>query len=78
MTKEPKMGDRMFELMKADKKLMEEKYNLMVAGWCADEGPDTKKGKWLMAKEFSWMIILVGPPDQSFRGRSVGSQTQID
>jgi len=26
------MGDRMFELMKADKKLMEEKYNLMVAG----------------------------------------------
>ncbi|KIM73621.1 hypothetical protein PILCRDRAFT_80982, partial [Piloderma croceum F 1598] len=59
MTKEPKTGDGMFELMKADKKLMEEKYNLTVAGWCADEGPDTKKGKRLMAEEFLWMIILV-------------------
>jgi hypothetical protein len=59
MTKEPKTGDRMFELMKADKKLMEEKYGITVAGWCADEGPDTKKGKRLMAKEFLWMIMLV-------------------
>jgi hypothetical protein len=59
MTKEPKTGDRMFELMKADKKLMEEKYNITVAGWCADEGPDTKKGKRLMAESFAWMIIVV-------------------
>ena len=59
MTKEPKTGDRMFELMKSDKKLMEEKYCITVGGWCADEGPDTKKGKRLMAEEFSWMIILV-------------------
>jgi hypothetical protein len=59
MTKEPKTGDRMFKLMKEDKKLMEEKYNITVAGWCADEGPDTKKGKWHMAETFIWMIILV-------------------
>ena len=59
MTKEPKMSDRMFELMKEDKKLMEEKYNITVAGWCTDEGPDTKKGKWCMAETFIWMIILV-------------------
>jgi hypothetical protein len=59
MTKELKTGDRMFELMKADKKLMEEKYDLTVAGWCADAGPDTKKGKQLMTEAFLWMIILV-------------------
>jgi hypothetical protein len=59
MTKEPKTGDRMFELMKSDKKLMEEKYNITVGGWCADEGPDTKKGKRLMGERFLWMIILV-------------------
>jgi hypothetical protein len=59
MMKEPKTGDRMFELMKDDKKLMEEKYNITIAGWCADEGPDTKKGKRLMTENFAWMIILV-------------------
>jgi hypothetical protein len=52
MTKEPKTGDRMFELMKSDKKLMEEKYNITVGGWCADQGPDTKKGKRLMDETF--------------------------
>jgi len=59
MTKEPKTGDRMFVLMKADKKLMEEKYNLTVAGWCGRRRTGHKKGKRLMAEEFSWMIILV-------------------
>jgi len=59
MTKEPKTGDRMFELMKADKTLMEEKYKITVGGWCADEGPDTKKGKRLMSEAFCWMIIIV-------------------
>jgi hypothetical protein len=59
MTKEPKTGDRMFELMKADKKLMEEKYNITVAEWCVDEGPDMKKGKQLMAESFTWMIKVV-------------------
>src|ERR1700674_1115017 len=58
MTKELKTGDRMFELMKSDKKLMEEKYNITVGGWCADQGPDTKKGKRLMGETFLWMIIL--------------------
>jgi hypothetical protein len=58
MTKEPKTGDRMFELMKSDKKLMEEKYSITVGGWCADQGPDTKKGKRLMGETFLWMIIL--------------------
>jgi hypothetical protein len=59
MTKEPKTGDRMFELMKEDKKLMEEKYNIPVAGWCMDKGPDMKKGKWHMAETFMWIITLV-------------------
>jgi hypothetical protein len=48
----------MFELMKSNKKLMEEKYNITVGGWCADQGPDTKKGKRLMGETFLWMIIL--------------------
>ena len=39
------MGDRMFELIKDDKKLTEEKYNITVVRWCTDEGLDTKKGK---------------------------------
>jgi hypothetical protein len=52
IAKEPKTGDRMFELMKADKKLMEETYNLTVAGWCADEGPDTKKGSGSWPRRF--------------------------
>jgi hypothetical protein len=59
MMKEPKTGDRMFKLMKEDKKLMEEKYNITVAGWCMDEGPDMKKGKRHMTETFIWMIILV-------------------
>ena len=59
MTKEPKTGDWMFELMKVDKKLMEEKYKITVGGWCADKGPDMKKGKRLMGEAFLWMIILV-------------------
>lgn len=59
MTKEPKTGDRMFELMKADKELMENKYGIVVAGWCADEGPDSRKGKRLLAEAFLWMIVLV-------------------
>src|SRR5882762_4389190 len=59
MMKEPKTGDQMFELMKADKTLMEEKYKITVGGWCAVEGPDTKKGKRLMSEVFCWMIIIV-------------------
>jgi hypothetical protein len=52
MMKEPKISDRMSELMKSDKKLMEEKYRVTVGGWCADQGPDTKKGKRLMGEAF--------------------------
>ena len=59
MTKELKTDNRIFKFMKANKKLMEKKYNITVVGWCADEGPDTKKGKHLMENEFLWMIILV-------------------
>ena len=59
MMKEPKTGDQMFELMKMDKKLMEEKYKITVGGWCTDEGPDMKKGKWLMGEAFLWIIILM-------------------
>jgi hypothetical protein len=59
MTKEPKTGDQMFKLMKADKTLMEEKYKITVGGWCADKGLDTKKGKRLMSEAFCWMVIIV-------------------
>jgi hypothetical protein len=59
MAGKPKTGDTMFKLMKADKEMIEEKYNTQVIAWCADEGPDTKKGKWLLGEAFQWMIILV-------------------
>jgi hypothetical protein len=55
----PKTGDTMFELMAADKEMIETKYNTQVIAWCADEGPDTKKGKRLLGEAFTWMIILV-------------------
>ena len=59
MAGKPKTGDTMFQLMKADKEMIEEKYNTQVIAWCADEGPDTKKGKRLLGEAFLWMIILV-------------------
>jgi hypothetical protein len=43
MTKEPKTGDRMFELMKSDNKLMEEKYNIAV-----DEQEVTYSKSWII------------------------------
>ena len=59
MTGRPKTGDEMFDLMKADKEMIEGKYDCKVIAWCADEGPDSKKGKRLLGEAFLWMIILV-------------------
>src|SRR5882762_142998 len=58
-TGEPKTGDQMFELMDSDKAMMEEKYGVEVVGWCTDNGPDAKKGRRLLSKKFTWMIILL-------------------
>ena len=59
MAGKPKTGDTMFELMKADKEMIEKKYNTQVIAWCTDGGPDTKQGKQLLGEAFLWMIILV-------------------
>ena len=59
MSGKPKTGDEMFEVMKADKEMIEVKYDCKVVAWCADEGPDLKKGKRLLGEAFLWMIILV-------------------
>jgi hypothetical protein len=56
MTKEPKTGDRMFELMKEDKKLMEEKYNIIVAGWCADTSLCSHITMWV--RKSTWDIAM--------------------
>ena len=37
MTGRPKTGDEMFDLMKADKEMIEGKYDCKVLAWCADE-----------------------------------------
>ena len=59
MTGRPKTEDEMFNLMKADKEMIKEKYDCKVIAWCTDEGPDSKKGKRLLSEAFLWMIILV-------------------
>jgi len=59
MSGKPKTRDEMFKVMKADKEMIEVKYNCKVVAWCADEGPDLKKWKWLLGEAFLWMIILV-------------------
>jgi len=50
MTGEPKTADIMFKIMEADKKKIEDTFGIEVVEWCSDNGPDSKKGSWLMEK----------------------------
>ena len=59
MTGEPKTGDRLYEIIKADILLMEKDYGVQVIAWVTDDGPDGKRARGLLAKSHPHLIVSV-------------------
>jgi hypothetical protein len=49
----------MYKIMSNSKQKIEDGYGAKVVAWCSDNGPDSKKGRWLLSEAYLWMIILV-------------------
>jgi len=59
VTREAKTGEQLLKHVLEDKKLMEEKYGVVLIGWCTDNGPDGKKMRRLLQDLFSWLIVIL-------------------
>ncbi|KAL6298476.1 ribonuclease H-like domain-containing protein [Sparassis latifolia] len=59
MSGEPKTGDRLLELVRADIKCMSEKYRVKTIGWCTNDGPDGKKMRRLLSVVMACIICVV-------------------
>ena len=59
MNGEPKTGHHMFKLIKGDIGTMEAKYGVEVIGWCTNDGPDSKRARWLLLQAMYWLIVIL-------------------
>lgn len=54
-----KTGDNLYELIKSDKALMETLYHVIIIAWITDDGPDGKKARRLLHRDFPSVIVSV-------------------
>jgi len=59
MTREAKTGKQLLKHVLEDKKLREEKYGVVLIGWCTDDSRNGKKMQRLLQDLFSWLIVIL-------------------
>ncbi|KAL6298032.1 ribonuclease H-like domain-containing protein [Sparassis latifolia] len=59
MTGEPKMGEKLLEIVISDISYMSNKFGVKTIGWCTDDGPNGKKMHQLLSVLMAWITCLV-------------------
>jgi hypothetical protein len=58
MTRRPKTGDKLLQIVRSDIAYVEQMYGVEVIAVCTDDGPEGKKMRRLVKDQLSWITVF--------------------
>ena len=59
ISSEHKTGEFLLQLVIEDIEYCEKTFGITIIAWCADDGGDARKMRWLLRVQMPWLIIVV-------------------